>query len=97
MPTAIVGQQGMEISAYPGQTAGRGMSPVSDPLPRGPTWTVGNTVGSHVPGAEGAGLRARPVPHLVPTSLATGRPKGCRKPVVEPDASVRSTLLSRPR
>ena len=100
MPTVIVGQQGMEISAYPGQTAGCGMSPVSDPLPRGFTWTVENVENSVVaraPVAEGAVLRTRPVPHLVPTALATGRSKGCRKPLREPDANVRSTLSSRPR
>lgn len=87
----------MKISAYPVQAADRGMSPVTDPLPRGFTWTVENTVDSRAPGAEGAVLRTRPVPHLVPTALATGPSKGCRKPVGEADASVRSILSSCPR
>ena len=79
MPTVIVGQDVTKISAYPVQAADSGMNPVSDPLPRGFTWTVENSVVARAPVAEGAVSRTRPVPHLVPTALATGRSKGCRK------------------
>ena len=98
MPTVIVGQQGMKISAYPVQAVDRRMIPVSDLSSRGFTWTVENVENSVVaraPVAEGAVLRTRSMPRLVPTALATGRSKGCRKPLGEPDANVRSTLLSR--
>ena len=98
MPTVIVGPDVTKISAYPVQAADSGMNPVSDPLPRGFTWTVENVENSVVgraPVAEGAVLRTRSMPRLVPTALATGRSKGCRKPLGEPDANVRSTLLSR--
>lgn len=99
MPTVIVGLDVTKISAYRVQAVDRRMIPVSDLSPRGFTWTVENVENSVVaraPVAEGAVLRTRPVSHLVPTALATGRSNGCRKPVGEPDASVRSTLLSRP-
>ena len=100
MPTVIVGQDVTKISACRVQAVDRRMISVSDLSPRGFTWTVENVENSVVaraPVAEGAVLRTRPVPHLVPMALATDRSKGCRKPVGEPHANVRSTLLSRPR